>query len=151
MGQNRQFWPRESISLRTFTQWSPSKIFYPFWSPYGQKLRIGLFDRRATKWCFWPACDQNLDSVLLRWDHESNSQNFDLERLRTFTPIVPKVSLLDFLPPFGAPWPEITNRSFWPSCDQMVLLTDVRPESMFSLFDRCTTRKGLKNPRLMAA
>ncbi len=25
------------------------RIFYPFWSPHNRKLRIGLFDRRATK------------------------------------------------------------------------------------------------------
>ncbi len=39
-------------------QWSPSKIFYPFWSPHGRKLEsvfltivrlIGAFHRRATK------------------------------------------------------------------------------------------------------
>ncbi len=47
--------------LRTLRQWFrkfPSRIFYPFWAFHGQKLRICLFDRRATKWCFWPACDQ---------------------------------------------------------------------------------------------
>ncbi len=106
----------------TLRQWSrkfPFRIFYPFWSPHGQKLRIGLFDRRAIKWCFWLACDQNLGSVVLRYDHGSNFWNFDLERLRTFTPVVPKVSLQDFLPILGAPRPKITNRSFRPSCDQI--------------------------------
>ncbi len=32
----------------TLCQWSPSRIFYPFWTTYGRKLRIGLFDRLAT-------------------------------------------------------------------------------------------------------
>ncbi len=36
-------------------------------------------------------------------------QNFDLERLRTFTPSVPKVSLQDFLPISSAPRPKIGN------------------------------------------
>ncbi len=82
-------------------QWSLSTIFYSFWAPHAQKLWIGLFDCRVTKWCFWPACDQNLDPVLLRCDRGSNSQNFDLERLQTFTPIVLKVSLHNLL--FGRP------------------------------------------------
>ncbi len=33
-------------------QWSPSRIFYPFWATHGRKIRIGLFDHRVTKWCF---------------------------------------------------------------------------------------------------
>ncbi len=94
--------------------------FYSIWAPHGRKLRNGLFDRNATKWYFWPACDQNLDSVLLRSNHGSNSQNFDRERLRTLTPMVPKVSLHDLLPILAAPRPKIISiRSFWPRCDQM--------------------------------
>ncbi len=31
-----------------------------------------------------------------------------------------------------------------------MLLTSVRPKSMFGLFDRCATRKDVKNLRLMA-
>ncbi len=49
--------------------------------------------------------------------------------------MVPKVSLQDFLPISGAPQPKITNRSFWPSCDQMVLLTAVRTKPGFSPFE----------------
>ncbi len=30
-------------------QWSPCRIFYPFWAPHGRKLRISLFNCRATK------------------------------------------------------------------------------------------------------
>ncbi len=52
------------------------RIFYPFWEPHRRKLRIGLFDRRATKWCFWLACDQNLDSVFLWWNYGSNFSKF---------------------------------------------------------------------------
>ncbi len=134
-------------------QWShkfPSRIFYPLWAPHSHKLRIGLFDHHAPKWCFWPVCDQNLGSVFLRFYYGSNFQNFDLERLRSFMPIVLKVSLQYSLPILGAPWLKITNRSFWPSWDQMVLLTGARPKSMVGVFDRYATRKGLKNLLLMA-
>ncbi len=54
--------------FRPLCQWSrkfPYRIFYPFWAPHGQKLQIGLFDWCLTKWCFWLAYDQNLDSILL--------------------------------------------------------------------------------------
>ncbi len=59
------------IRFGTLRQWSrkfPSRIFYPFWAPYCRKLRIGLFDRRATKTLvrsFWPSCDYFPISVLL--------------------------------------------------------------------------------------
>ncbi len=97
-------------------EWSSSRIIYQFWVPHARKLRIGLFDHRTTKWCFWPACDLNLDSVLLRCDHGSNSQNCDLETLRT-TPMVPKVTFQVFLPLLGAPRSKIdkiwrSNRKF---------------------------------------
>ncbi len=55
---------------------------------------------------------QNLGSVLLRCDNGSNFQNFDLERLQTFTPMVPKVSLQDFGLILGASWPKITIQPF---------------------------------------
>ncbi len=60
-----KFWPG---GLGTFRQWFrkfPSRIFYPFLTSHGRKLQIGLFDCRATKWCFWLACDQNLCLVFL--------------------------------------------------------------------------------------
>ncbi len=145
--------PAFRIRFRTLRQWCVKflpRMFYLFWVPHSRKLRIVLFDCRATKWCFWPPYDQNLCSVILRCDPESNFRNFDLERLRNFMPMVPKVSLQDCLPLFCAPRPEITSRSFWPSFDQMVRLIGVWPKSMFGLFDRCATRKGLKNPRLTA-
>ncbi len=44
------------------------------------------------------------------------------------------VSLQDFLPVLGAPWPKITNRIFWPVCDQIMLLTGVRPKPGFDPF-----------------
>ncbi len=79
--------PSPSDSLWNFTpecvKFLPG-IFYPFWASHSQKLQIGLFDRRANKWCFLLARDKNLGSVILRWDQESNFRNFDLERLRTF-------------------------------------------------------------------
>ncbi len=39
---------------------------------------------------------------LLRCDHGSNFQNFDLKRLRTFTPTIPKVSFHNLLPILAA-------------------------------------------------
>ncbi len=145
--------PGTSDSLWNFTlvvrKVSPQDFLLILGTPI-QKLRIGLFDHRATKWCFWPTCDQNLGSVILRCDCESNFRNLDLERLRTFMPMARKVSLKGSLPLFGAPQPEITTWSFWLAWDQMLLLTSVRPKSMFSLFGRCATRKRLKNLRLMA-
>ncbi len=48
------FCPGERILLPNMTP-VVSKVsswkFHPFWSPHGQKLRIGLFDRRATRNC----------------------------------------------------------------------------------------------------
>ncbi len=60
--------PALRIRFGTLCQWCVKflpRIFYPFWAPHIRKLRIGPFDRRATKWCFWLACDQNLCSVFL--------------------------------------------------------------------------------------
>ncbi len=56
------------------------------------------------------------------------------DSLRNFTPVVRKVSPQDFLPVLGAPQPKIMNRSFWLSCDQMVLLTGVRRKPGFGHF-----------------
>ncbi len=94
------------------------KIFYPFWAPTTENYELvfliavrpnGASDRCAPKTCirsFWGATMRQI------------FKNFDLERLWTFKPIVTRVSLLDFLPLFGAPRPEITNQSFWSACDQ---------------------------------
>ncbi len=52
----------------TWRQWSrnyPFWKFHPFLPPHGRKLQIGLFDRRASKWWFWPSCDQNPCLVVL--------------------------------------------------------------------------------------
>ncbi len=48
--------------------------------------------------------------------------------------MVPKVSLQDFLLILGAPQPKIIISSFWPPCDQMMLLTGVRQKPVFSPF-----------------
>ncbi len=127
MGQNRTFLPAESISLRTFT---PIHDFLPV---------LGVPWPKITNRSFWPACDQKLGSVLLWCDRLSNFRNFDLERLLTFAPMVPKVSFQDFLPILGAPRPKITNRPFWPLCRQVVLLTVVWPKPEFGPFDRRAT------------
>ncbi len=57
------------------------------------------------------------------------------DSLRNFAPVARKVSPHDFLPVLGAPWPKISNRSFWSLCDQMVLLIGVRPKPGFSHFE----------------
>ncbi len=149
-----------------------------FWSHAGQKDWFVIFGRGAPKmskksWrettgvkvrskilssgqncLFWPSgtmCQRGTlqsaechSCTLVAECHPGTSDS-----LRKFTPVVRKVSSQDFLSILGASQPKITNRSFWPSCDQTVLLTGVRPKSTFALFDRCVTRKGLKNPRLM--
>ncbi len=40
------------------------------------------------------------------------------DSLRNFTPVLRRVSPQDFLPILGAPQRKITNRSFWPACNQ---------------------------------
>ncbi len=75
----------------------PLEFFTDFGRPTAENYNRSFWP----KWCFWPACNQNLGSVLLRCDHRSNSQNFDLERLRTFAPMISKVTLQDFLPILG--------------------------------------------------
>ncbi len=55
------FSPGENITYPNFTpvmRKVSHQDFSPFWAPYGRKLRIGLFDQRATKWCLWPTCDK---------------------------------------------------------------------------------------------
>ncbi len=130
--------------------------FLPVWAAPLPKIPIRSF---------WQWCDQ-MGEIRGFWPGESIS-------LQNFTSVVTKVSLQNFLPILATPRPKITNWSFWPSCDQIVLLTVVRPKSMFvfltvvgpgkdrafdrcatkiyvPLFDHCATRKGLKNPQLMA-
>ncbi len=136
------------IRFETLRQWWVkflARIFYSFWAPHSQKLRIGLLDHCTTKWCFWPAHDQNLRSVILRCDHESNFWNFDLERLRTFTPMVPKVSPQDFVPLFGAPWLEITTWSFLPNVAFDWCATKIYVRSFWLLCDWERSQKFATN------
>ncbi len=145
--------PEKSIDTYRFLKVSISIATFPITSKVSPQDFLPILcapQPKIMNRSFWPACDQNLGLVSLRCDHESNFRNFYLERLRTFTPMVPKVSLQNFLPLFGVPRSEIMNRSFWPLCDQMMLLAGVRLKSMFGLFDRCAIRKGLKTLRLMA-
>ncbi len=75
------------------------------------------FDWRATRTYVWS---------FSRCEHGSNFQNFDLERLWTFTPMVPKVSLQYFLP--------ILGRSIAENYDS-VFLTEEQPNgSTFQIF-----------------
>ncbi len=59
----------------------------------GRKLRIGLFDRRATNCCFRPACDQNLGSILL-----TMGQIFKILTRRHFGLLPLQVIILEFEP-----------------------------------------------------
>ncbi len=136
-------YPGTSDSLGTLRQWCVKflpRIFYLFSAPHSRKLWIGLFNRRATKWCFWLACDQNQGSVILMCDHESNFQNFypkNFGPLRQWSRKFPSRIFYPFLAPT-------------PGNYELVFLTGVRPNSMFRLFDCCATRKGLKGPLLIA-
>ncbi len=57
------------------------------------------------------------------------------DSVQNFKPVVRKVSPQHFLPILGAPQPKITNPFFLTSCDQMVLLTGVRPKPGFRHFE----------------
>ncbi len=63
--------------------------------------------------------------------------NFDQERVFRFGPLCQWSqkfpSRIFYL--FWVPTSKITNGSFWPSCDQMMLLTGVRSKPGFGLFD----------------
>ncbi len=63
-----KFWPGETSDLYDSGAESfPPRFFTHFGCPTARKLQFGFFNRCATKWCFWPACDQNLYLVLSRW------------------------------------------------------------------------------------
>ncbi len=93
----------------TLRQWCVkflSMIFYPFWALHDRKLQIGfrfgLFDQGATKWVKFPNFSPG----------ESISD-------RNLTPVVPKVSLQDFLLILAALPTKISIRSFSQNCDQV--------------------------------
>ncbi len=91
---------RDFGPLRQWSRKFPSRIFYPFCAPQGQKLRIGLFGRRASNGAFdWRATKTWIRSFLC------------------------------------SPRLKITDRSFWPACKQMVLLTGLRPKPGFDPFE----------------
>ncbi len=129
-------------------QWSrkfPSRIFYPFWAPHDRKLRICLFDRRATKWCFWPAATKT--RVWSFWV-TTMGQNFKMLTLRDSGQWSLQFSFSIFYP-FWAPHGEKLRISlfdhwaikwcFWPPCDQnlgSILLTVVRLFPYLSTFDQ---------------
>ncbi len=64
---------------------------------------LGAPRPKITNRSFWQSCDQNLGSALLRCDHGSSSQNFDLEGLSDLYANGPKVSFHDLLPTLAAP------------------------------------------------
>ncbi len=149
MRQNRKFWPGESISLQTFTP-VMRKV-----SPKDFLTILGSSQPKITNQSFWPSYDQMVLLTGVRpkpgFGHFEvrpwvKFSKFWLREISDLYANGPESFPPKFLTLFGAPRPEITTRSFWPSCDQMVPLTGVRPKSMFGLFDHCATRKDLKNP-----
>ncbi len=145
-----RFWSHASQKHHLVTRRSkrPIRNFRPWDAQNGLKMPQGDHWRKGPKRNTLSLSKFSILTHLCISVAECHSGASD--SLRNFTLMVPNVSLQDFLPLFAASRPEMTNRSFWPSCDQMVLLTGVRPKSMFGLFDHCATKKGLKNPRLMA-
>ncbi len=93
----------------------PIRNFWPWGGQNGKKILGRNFTHYWHKVIL--SSGKNLDSVLLRCDHGSNFQNFYLDILQTFTPMVPKVFLQEFLPILAALLLKITNQSFWPSCE----------------------------------
>ncbi len=81
--------------LRQVSQKFPSAIYCPFWPLHGRKFRFGLFDQGATKWVKFQSFAHG----------ESISD-------RNLTPVVPKVSLQDFLLILAALTPKISIWSF---------------------------------------
>ncbi len=89
MDQNRKFWPGESISLRNFTP-VVCKVF-----PKDLLLVLATPQPKILIWSFWLWYDQMVLLTGVRPEPMLGFfevRPFDLERLRTFTPMVPKVS-----------------------------------------------------------
>ncbi len=84
---------------------NPGGKFWDLWRKGPKSLQVRILN-------IWPMIALQKDEPKF-WPGESIS-------LRNFTPVVPKVSVQDFLSILGAPLPKITNRSVWPLCDQMV-------------------------------
>ncbi len=93
---------RDFGPLRQWSRKFPFTIYHPFWPSYGRKFWFGLFDQGATKWVKFPNFSPG-ESILDR----------------NLTPVVPKVSLQNFLLILTTLPPKILIRSFWPKCDQM--------------------------------
>ncbi len=138
MGQNRKFWPEESISLRTFTPIVSFQDFLPI---------LGAPRPKITNWSFWPACDQTVLFSSVRpkpgfgpfevqpWVKFSkfwSGETWDLyaNGPESFPP--------GFFTDFECPRAK-NYESVFLSCDQMVLLTGMRPKLGFGHFNRCVT------------
>ncbi len=76
------------IRFETLRQWCvkfPHRIFYQFWVAHSQKLRIGLFDRRAIK---WGAFDHRATKTWIRsFRGATMSQTFEILTWRDFGPL----------------------------------------------------------------
>ncbi len=123
--------PALRIRFGALRQWCVKflpRISYPFWGSHTRKLRISLFARCATKWFFWPACDQNLEFG-----------PFEVRPCVKFSKLLPgEISDLyasgpdSFPPGFFTPFWRATTRYY-----ESVFLTTVRPNSAF---DRHATK-----------
>ncbi len=132
--------------FRPLRQWSPCRIFYLFWAPNGRKLLIGLFDRRATKWCFWLACDQMVLSTGVRpngaFDRRATKwcfwpacdQNLG-SVLRSGETSDPYANSFEGFPPkFFTDFECPRAKNY-----KLLFLTIVRPKPGFGPFNRCVT------------
>ncbi len=149
------------LKFHIFSWLSSDWVNSTIWSHDGQKDRFVIFGRGAPK--MGEKSWRETIGVKVRSEILSPGQNFPFRPIWYDVPAwwpseCPAPSLhfcftvplrhfwfvSEFYPrifyPFWAPQqPKITNRSFWLSCDQTVLLTGVRPKPEFSPFDRRAT------------
>ncbi len=120
-----QVWTRrESISLRNFTPVVREVSLQDFFIRFGRPTA------------------KNSDSVVLTVVRPDGPNSRILTWRDYFALELYASSLESFPPVFFTHFVHPTDENY-----ESVFLTSVRPKSMFGLFDRRATRKGLKNPR----
>ncbi len=124
------FHPERIVCCRTLHQWCVkflSRIFYPFWPPYGRKFRLGTFDpKKGKSWIetlrtsgkkFRSGTLHSAECLPGTSDQIGKIQKFSPGEsifLRNFAPVVRKVSLQDFLPVLATLRSKIPTRYFRP-------------------------------------
>ncbi len=142
------FWPRHGRKFRSglfdqvankwvkFSNLTNFRLWAPKMGKKSWRKTIGVKGRSeilspGQNFLFWPIWYDVSGGTLQSAEcHPCTSDS-----LRNFAPVVGKVSPQDFLSILGAPQSKITNRSFRLSCDQIVLLTGVRPKPGFCHFE----------------